>query len=218
MPPNSDIRWQLRATDKGLVLYDRFHPKWQPLHIDFCQGKQQHRQTKATANNELLARAIGMKKYGSLAVTDCTAGLGTDANLLASLGCHVTLCEREPLLACLLEDAISRARETLPYAANLKLYHGDAFDYLQSITQTEVIYLDPMFPERKKSALVKKPMQILQALTSQEEDQDALFSLAQQKAKYRVIVKRPRHAAPLCSVKPNFNYCGNSVRFDIYLC
>ena len=40
---------------------------------------------------------------------DATAGLGRDAFVLASLGCQVTLIERVPAVAALLENGIERA-------------------------------------------------------------------------------------------------------------
>ena len=40
---------------------------------------------------------------------DATAGLGEDSLLLAAAGFEVTLCEADPVIAVLLEDALTRA-------------------------------------------------------------------------------------------------------------
>jgi len=80
----------------------------------------------------------------------------------------------------------------------------------------DVIYLDPMFPEKRKSAAVKKDMAAFHQLVGADEDADSLLPLALQLARYRVVVKRSRHAPNLNQQKPDFVLEGDSTRFDIY--
>jgi len=81
----------------------------------------------------------------------------------------------------------------------------------------DVIYLDPMFPGRQKSALVKKDMRLLQTILGKDEDADQLLEMALACAKQRVVVKRPRLAPPLAGKPPSFEKPGKTSRFDIYV-
>ena len=42
----------------------------------------------------------------------------------------------------------------------------------------DVVYLDPMFPHREKSALVKKEMRVFQELVGADNDADDLLDFA----------------------------------------
>ncbi len=162
----------------------------------------------------LLAKAIGVKKGVLPQVLDATAGLGRDAYTLAALGCEVTAVERSTVVAALLADALERATGD-PAAARIALHTRDACAVMGQ-RMFEVIYLDPMFPERRKSAKVKKEMQYMQALLG-DEDGAELFEPALQCATRRVVVKRPIHAPPLAaSPNPTHVLKGKSVRFDVY--
>jgi 16S rRNA (guanine1516-N2)-methyltransferase len=164
----------------------------------------------------LLAKAIGVKKGVLPTVLDATAGLGRDAYTLAALGCDVTAVERSAVVAALLADAIDRSAGD-PAAERITLHVGDARD-ITGTRKFEVVYLDPMFPERRKSAQVKKEMQYMQALLG-DEDGAELFEPALQCARRRVVVKRPIHA-PLLAASPAPSHVlkGKSVRFDVYAC
>lgn len=196
--------------------------KWQPFYIDFTKGQLHYRSKQAGLRSELIARAMGAKPKDQPKILDATAGLGKDAFILASLGFHLTMLETSPIVYYLLADGLKRARnslETAEIADRLHLIHADAIDWLQNPPfSPDIIYLDPMFPERKKSASVKKDMVFLQELLGKCENQENLFSKAFACAKKRVVVKRPRKAACLSTErKPDFAFEGKSSRFDIYL-
>jgi 16S rRNA (guanine1516-N2)-methyltransferase len=157
-------------------------------------------------------------------VYDATAGLGRDAFLLALLGCEVYLMERHPTIATLLQTGIDHARQepTLqPIIQRMHLIPGDARLLIPLLKTTyqpaHAIYLDPMFPTRKKSALVKKDMHALQMMVGADNDYDELLSLSLSEARTRVTVKRPIHAPPLGQKTPSFSVCGKCIRYDIYL-
>ena len=80
----------------------------------------------------------------------------------------------------------------------------------------DVIYLDPMYPTRGKSALSKKEMQICRKLVGDDTDIDSLMTVAMETACKRVVVKRHPHAPPLAP-KPSICFKGKKVRYDVYL-
>jgi len=190
-----------------------------PLVIDFLKGKLAYRYQKKFGK-ELLAKAIGLKAKQTLSVIDATAGLGRDGFLLANLDCDVLLLEKSPVIAALLADGLSRALQD-PLYNNLKirLLTIDAKDYLQNLLPEafpDVIYLDPMYPARSKSALVKKEMRFLQEFLDKE-NPDLLFQIAMTRAKKRVVVKRSIVAPSLMGLKPNHTITGKNTRFDVYI-
>ncbi len=193
------------------------------VRVDFIAGSNAHRRLHGGGRTQPLAKAIGLK-IGNIvpSVLDCTAGLGTDAFVLASLGCKVFLCERSETVHSLLQDGLMRAKagadnDVARIVGRMQLQQVDAKNYLQVMTEpVDVIYLDPMFPERAKKAAVKKGMVAFHALVGADEDADALLPLALDKAIYRVVVKRSRHAPFLGNLKPSFSFEGESTRFDIY--
>lgn len=188
-----------------------------PVFVDFSGGAMTHR--RKSGHNELLGRAVGVRKGQAPTVWDATAGLGRDSFVLADLGCLVYLCERSPIVAAMLADGIVRAEiteHTSATASRLKLIEAN------SVTQTpnenvDVIYLDPMFPDRKKKALVKKEMQALQLLPETCDSGEALLPWAMTQDVARVVVKRPLRAPYLVQMKPSHSISGKAVRFDVYV-
>ncbi|MCL5261620.1 MAG: class I SAM-dependent methyltransferase [Gammaproteobacteria bacterium] len=197
--------------------------KTKPIYVDFLSGKLSYRAKHGGGRKQLLARAVNVKGKPLPTVLDATSGFGTDAFVLASLGCEVLMLERSPIIGALLQDGLDRLRESRKFnELKLDLIITDACDYLEQIIQTkqlafDVIYLDPMYPERSNSALGKNTLRVLRELVGDDMDADALLPLAIQAAKKRVVVKRPKHAPFLCKQKPDIIYTsGNSSRFDVY--
>ncbi|PZD59465.1 16S rRNA (guanine(1516)-N(2))-methyltransferase, partial [Pantoea ananatis] len=99
----------------------------------------------------------------------------------------------------------------------LTLIHASSIQALTDITpQPDVVYLDPMYPHRQKSAMVKKEMRVFQSLVGADEDADALLAPARRLAKKRIVVKRPDYAPPLAGVATQSAVVTKSHRFDIY--
>lgn len=88
---------------------------------------------------------------------------------------------------------------------------------VETETAPEVVYLDPMYPERQKSAAVKKEMAYFHELVGGAQDEAALLNAARNVARKRVVVKRPRLGLFLNGEKPAYQYEGKSTRFDVYL-
>ncbi|MGC9455970.1 MAG: class I SAM-dependent methyltransferase [Halothiobacillaceae bacterium] len=188
----------------------------QPLRVDFVSDPR-FRQPLRVADP--LARAVGLGKGQRPPVGDLSAGLGRDAWALASAGCPVHAFERHPVIAALLDDGLARARAvaaTCATADRIVLVHGESADLL--IDPPPVLLFDPMFPERQKSAQVKKPMRVFRRLVGEDPDAAAVLMQALQSGCRRVVVKRPRHAPALGDIKPTHAIEASRLRFDVYLC
>lgn len=197
-----------------------------PISVDFAAGSVAHRRKFGGGKGQMIAKAVGLNKGSGLAVFDATAGLGKDAFVLASLGCRVTLTERNPVVAELLADGIARAEnsddgELIEIIQRMTLLREDSLSYLSKMAanadQVDVVYLDPMFPIRSKSASVKKDMAVFHSLVGQDHDADSLLSLALAAARYRVAVKRPSQAPFLDEREPTYQLTGKTSRYDIYV-
>jgi 16S rRNA (guanine1516-N2)-methyltransferase len=220
-PPADCVAW-LCYSDGRLQLQPCDPRQSGPVVIDFSGGASRWR---LQGGAELIARAVAGRSKQPLRVLDATAGLGRDSFVLASRGFRVHMLERSPVLAALLDDALQRARrddhaEVAVAAERLSLSNTEALDYLAAMTdeqRPDVIYLDPMFPPSPKTALVKKEMRLLQQLFHGDEtDHAALLAAARAGARLRVVVKRPRNAAPLADVAAAYCLEGKAVRFDVY--
>ncbi|WP_161632449.1 class I SAM-dependent methyltransferase [Tolumonas lignilytica] len=197
-------------------------PKLGPVLVDFVAGAVAHRRKFGGGRGQSIAKAVGLKSGANPTVVDATAGLGRDAFVLASLGCQVTMLERHPVVAALLADGLQRAQrddEIGPWVRErMSLRAGSALDNLQQLGFTpDVVYLDPMFPHRQKSALVKKEMRVFQSLVGADQDADALLPVALAVAGKRVVVKRPDYAGYLNDMTPSMSIETKSNRFDVYV-
>lgn len=198
--------------------------KMAPLSVDFVAGRMGYRLRHGGGKRQPLARAVGMGKGAHPTILDATAGFGKDAFILASLGCQVDMLERAPMIAALLEDGLQRAAaiEELSWINDrLSLCCLNATTYLaqqnKSATNHDVVYLDPMYPHAGKTALPAKEMQILRKLVGSDDDAPSVLALACQYARKRVVVKRPRTAAPLPGPPPSNHIEAPNTRYDIYL-
>lgn len=185
--------------------------------VDGLQGTLGFRRHPGRLLHEPLIKAVGANKNYQPSVIDATAGWGTDAFLLASFGCRVTLIEANPLVGVLLADGLRRWQEN-----HMDLMLGHAVDIIPELATAdfpEVIYLDPMFPARQKTALVKKNMAFLQQWldeTTNPQAETLLLNTARRYAKKRVVVKRPQSAPYLADIKPSGAITTKHHRYDIY--
>ena len=208
---------ELRKTN-----HDQKKPKIESIHIDFVTGKTNHRRLHGGGKGQDIAKAIGLHKIKSASVLDLTAGMGGDSFVLATLGAEITMVERNPITHALLNDALNRAKlsadeELQTIISRIKLKNEDALLTLKSLDSKnlpDVIYIDPMFPSRSKSAQVKKEMQFFHDIVGADEDSEKLLLTALNLAKKRIVVKRPRLADKLTEeVQPAFNISGKSITF-----
>ncbi len=214
------LKFLLQFNQQRLELIKLDEPKLDGIKVDFVEGASAHRRKFGGGRGQDIAKAIGLKHSFTPHVLDATAGLGRDAFVLASLGCQMTLMERMPVVAALLEDGLARAKlnsEVGEIAQRMQLIHSSAIEDMNLAQQIDVIYLDPMYPHREKSAAVKKEMRVFQSLVGEDLDADNLLAPALELAKYRVVVKRPSYAPPLADKKPSMSISMKKNRFDVYV-
>ncbi len=194
----AEAEFALQVGEAGLQLQLLEAQAPGPVRVDFVEGAAAHRRQFGGGSGQMIAKAVGIQPGIRPRVLDATAGLGRDAFVLATLGCEVSLIERQPLIAALLE--------------------GNAIELMQQWRgePPQVIYLDPMFPHRDKSALVKKEMRLFRPFVGDDLDAPALLSAALELASHRVVVKRPRKAPAIDGSKPGYSLEGKSSRYDIY--
>ncbi|WP_051278051.1 class I SAM-dependent methyltransferase [Solimonas flava] len=217
-PEARGFSFALERGSSGLELHARHHPEFKPVRCDWTDAELTRR--VAAGKKQLLPRAIGLHKHPQAEVLDATAGLGRDGFTLAALGARVTMAERQPLFAALLEDARTRALADPHWheaAARIELIAGDAVALMRSGRRWDVVHLDPMYPHRGKQALPQKEMQLLRELTGSDPDASALLAPALACARLRVVVKRPSAAPFLADRKPAFQISGTQARYDVYL-
>jgi 16S rRNA (guanine1516-N2)-methyltransferase len=212
----ADFDLLLVVTSAHLELRDNRDPQVGPVCVDFS-----HLDLRPYSPNlsrrQPLARALGKKAQ---TVVDATAGYCQDALLFSLMGYRTTAIERSPVVLALARDGLRRltARAGITLDKRLRLIEGDGRVLLPSITPPpEVIYLDPMFPpKRKKSAAVKKEMRLLRALVGDDPDAYELLEISRRVALDRVVVKRPDDAPPLAP-DLSMSLAGKLVRYDVYL-
>ncbi|WNO60230.1 class I SAM-dependent methyltransferase [Rheinheimera sp. MMS21-TC3] len=212
--------WHLAWHNNALVLRNSNLPKQGDILVDFDSGASSYRRQHGGGKNEAIAKACGLNKKRDLTILDATAGLGRDAFVLASLGAKVTLVERNPAVAALLYDGLRRAAaqpELQWVNERMNLLHSSGLQALQSYQSVDVVYLDPMFPPRDKSALVKKEMRAFHDVVGSDTDADALLAPALKLALKRVVVKRPGYADALAQQEPTMAVTGKNNRFDVYI-
>jgi 16S rRNA (guanine1516-N2)-methyltransferase len=195
-----------------------------PVDVSFEGNSMVHRLNHGGGKGEQVAKAVGLGKLPkgkTLSVIDATAGLGRDSLILAALHCEIQMYERNPSVRELLKDGLERASLSGDVAVIAKRMTLNLKDFLDASGTIEdesvdVVYLDPMFPDRTKSALVKKEMRVFKQLIGGDDDADQLFEPAYRIAKHRVVVKRPKAAPFLAGKTPSVQIKGKSGRFDIY--
>lgn len=217
--------FKLERQEGQLALSCISDPSLGAVSVDFDDKSLAWRQ-RHPAQPETLLKAVGLRSGQALRILDGTAGFGLDAFILASTGCEVLMLERNAWVHALLADGLHRAagsddERVRKAVSRMQLLHADStLVASESIGGApDVVYLDPMFPERRrKSAKVKKHMAMLQLLLDAEPDAPGLLAWAMGLGARRVVVKRPRIAGFLDACKPSYQLPGSSSRFDIYLC
>ncbi len=163
-------------------------------------------------------------------IHDAMAGWGTDALVLASLGCHVHMSERHPRIYPVL---VARAVEFTHLAVGAGGGDGggggaggatgkltwaleDARARWLEKNIFDVIYLDPMFGAHPKTALPARHMQVLAKIVGDSvvDDIPALLKAARRAAISRVVIKRRGDGA--CIARPDWQIRARNVRFDVY--
>lgn len=202
--------------------------KMKPLHLDFELLSYRQRLLRGGRSKEPVARAVmqGLQPHQGerLAVFDATAGLGRESMILAHAGAQVYAFERQLPIWMILCDALNRAARSrfFPFPLPQLQPLGTIKDFANhGLTAPDVIYYDPMFPERDSSAQVKKEMVLFKQLIGADQDSLDFLASAVGIATQRVVVKRPHDAEPLAlpehGVERSHFIDGGMCRFDCYL-
>ncbi|MCA9243466.1 MAG: class I SAM-dependent methyltransferase [Phycisphaerales bacterium] len=197
---------------------------FRPICVDFVDGRIGYRRRAQHPTGALL-RAIGpiakaSRGDGEPTAIDATAGLGRDAFLLAWAGWRVIACERNETIAALLADGLRRAAEsdddTLREIVGRITLASDSAQMVipQYASLASAVYVDPMFPPKSKTALVKKEMRILREVVGDDPDAGEIVTIARE-AGLRVVVKRMSDAPPLAE-EPARSLSDGAIRFDVY--
>lgn len=209
---------KLVNTDKGLTLTDG------KLEMSGDFSSMLSRLKPNNLNGEMLVKAAKIKNPDSgrqYFAIDATAGMGEDSLLLAAIGYNVTLFEKDPVIAALLRDSLKRASHNSDLSeivSRMVLVEGDSIEAMSNLDfKPDLILLDPMFPTREKSGLIKKKFQLLQQLERPCDDEESLFSAAKNAHPSKIVVKRPGKGPNLAGVKPSYTINGNSIRYDVYV-
>jgi 16S rRNA (guanine1516-N2)-methyltransferase len=197
--------------EAGLSLVDAEFGK---LHLDFINDQKNYARKAHRGKSELIAKALGLQKKGSL-IVDATLGLAQDAWFLSQIGARVIGFERSPHVFLLLEDALRRARQA-GSDAQLEIHFANSLNAIESMAEKPMaVYLDPMFPEKKKTALPRKEMRIFKKWVGEDEDAGLLLKSSLQCGAERIVVKRPLKAEPLLPGVVH-RFTGTTVRYDLY--
>ena len=191
------------------------------LKCSFIEGPILHRLKYGKGRGQNLAKAVGMKFNKNRNIIDATAGLGYDSFILASLGAKVTLIERSQKMHELLQnginEGISFGGEIEKIINRMELLFGDSKDILPKLTP-EVIMIDTMYKDRKKTALVKNNMRLVRDIVGPDSDYIELLKVALNYASNRVVLKQPRYADPIKEIrKYSHQILGKTVRYDIFM-
>lgn len=213
-PEDYFLSWR----DGCLKLLDKELLKKGGLSVDIEPRHGEQRSWPASKEGAL-AQAIGRK---TKTVLDATTGWAQDSLHIFRMGYELRCIERSPIMLALLSDAFRRLEQAdwmrrLSLSAP-ELLAGNAIEVLAQLESApECIYIDPMFPpKRKKSALPKKTMLILRDLLGDDLDREALFEAALAATAKKVVVKCPDHAEPLGG-KPAQSFGSKLLRYDVYL-
>ena len=216
----SAVDYYLRFDPEGLSLYSNEPGAPGAVRVDFSDAGLNYR-ARDSIKHQNIVKAIGLRGSNIPNVLDATAGLAKDAYLLASLGCKVQMLERSGIVHALLADGINRGLQaeakTAEIVRNMQLRNVDFFAVACHLPPVDVVYLDPMFQIRSKSARAKKEMYLLQRLLGTSGDISKMLELALSLACRRVVVKRAKMSPCLAGRSPDIEFKGSSSRYDVYL-
>lgn len=214
---SDDVLISFEAHGAGLTLLRE--GKLKPLCLDFEQVAYRQRLLRGGRQKEAVSRAVLQGINDGDLIFDATAGLGRESMILAHAGGHVLSFERQVPIWIILADALERAQHSRFFPFTLPTLHrlGTIKDYTGN-TKPEVVYYDPMFPERESSAQVKKDMFIFQQVIGHDTDTEDFLRFALTLATKRVVVKRPSFAPAVeaADLKCAYSVDGGQCRFDCY--
>ena len=187
------------------------------LSFDFLKGRLFNR-LKRIEHESLIKKAIGKNKAG-LKIFDATAGSLIDTIIFLKLGHEVVACEQSKILYRLLDDAIFRAKKEYNFFENLSFINSDSAKIIDSHSDSDIFYFDPMFKDTKQNTKRSGTLQKIGNILSLEKLEDTSPQILDYilKKKYKkIIVKRPIKSNSLYE-KINYQVKGKAIRYDVYI-
>lgn len=177
---------------------------------------------QSNLQREMLVKAARIKgQEMPQTIVDATAGFGDDSLILAAAGFQVRMYEFDEVIAALLSDAMDRAREIPELkatVARMELVCGDSVEGMKNLDyKPDIVLLDPMFPARQKSALIKKKFQLIQQLERPCSTEVELLDAAIAADPKRIVIKRPLKGPYLAERKPSYSLDGKAIRYDCFV-
>ena len=211
-------KYYFKYDKNGLsFIRDSKNPK-ETLNVNFLKGKLGWR-LKRVNHETKLKKALGKAK-DPLTIFDATAGLLSDSMIFLSLGHSVVAVEQSKIIYLLLEDAIRRAKDSMPFLSNIKLINGNSIDVIKQIdTLFDVIYLDPMYPTPKHNIKKSGELSAIRSILEIENlsnNEDSIINDFMCLDYKKIILKRPLKYKKIYS-NINYQVKGRTTRFDIYL-
>ncbi len=216
---SSDLK--LKKKSDGLhLLWNKAGEKPLNFYIDVIKVVNQLRSYPAPKQGAF-NQALGKKTQH---IVDATGGWGGDALLMCTQGYQVTVLERNPVMALMLKDAMSRLAKSdwaldneVSAPSVVSVDSVEFFTSNRALADIDCVYLDPMFPpKKKKKAAANKQMQLLQWMIGQDLDASQLVQAVLSAGAPRIAVKRPDYAEPLFQ-KPSNQFSSKLVHYDVYL-
>ena len=211
-----EVGLELKYTEDGLTLTDGKLS----IMVDFKDMLPRLKQSNL--QNEMQVKAARIKGQPMpQKIIDATAGFGEDSLILAAAGFDVDLYEFDDIIALLLEDGLNRAKdipELASIVSRMHFHHADSIQTMQNLDYLpDSILLDPMFPSRSKSAMIKKKFQLLQKIESPCSVEEELLNAAIAANPKRIIIKRPLKGPFLADKKPSYSLEGKAIRYDCFV-
>ena len=177
---------------------------------------------QSNLQREMLVKAARIKgQEMPQTLVDATAGFGEDSLILAAAGFQVRLYEFDEIIAALLQDCMDRASripELEEAICRMALVCGDSVEGMKQLDfKPDIVLLDPMFPTRQKSALIKKKFQLIQRLESPCSTEEDLLDAAILANPKRIVIKRPLKGPHLAGRKPSYSLEGKAIRYDCFV-
>jgi 16S rRNA (guanine1516-N2)-methyltransferase len=201
-----------------------WHPEISPssFSLDFLDGALGYRLARAESDSSPLRKALPKaRETANKIIWDLCGGWRVDALLMAHWNYKVYSFEKSPWVHLLSARAIKRSSLLSKKELELTLLCQNALEFIDSMPLTKpevpsIIYIDPMYPQTKSTALNQSEMRYLHHISSNEDIAEELLEKSLPLALDRVIIKRPTKAAAL-SRACDMSIEQGSTRYDIYI-
>lgn len=197
------------------------------LNAELFYSKLSHPQFLKRVKDSKNKKQPFRKAFGSFdkndLIVDATVGFGQDLLCLASWGVPVIGFERDKKVFQFINDALNKLKDLnevlFKICSNIELRNENSIEGLRNLkSKATHIYLDPIYPQKEKSALGKLDLRILKDQVGEDSDSSELFDAAFASASKRVILKRPlKEEKSVSNSIASLEIKGSSTRYDVYL-